>query len=169
MEQPSPEVFTALLTGDIRKLWLVPREKVRPYLPYLCRASAKTSPVIGNNGTTSGGSKRRRALCSLLCEFEDTNAIECYLKLDFSELRHDALKEQQLLKKLRPGEKRSQGESILASSVKLGLATEFERSEPVRRARLVLSELLRYFSQVLNAQMQAKSSFLCSCVHACSM
>ena len=149
MEQPSPEVFTALLTGDIKKLWLVPRENLRPYLPYLCRVAARNAPVPGNNDASSAGSKRRKALCSLLCEFEDTNTIECYLKLKFSELRHDALKEQQLLRKLRPGEKRTQGESILASSVKLGLATEFERSEPVRRLRLVLSEVLRYISQVI--------------------
>ena len=150
MEQPSPEVFSALLTGDVKKLWLVPRENLRPYLPYLCRVAARNVPVVGNDGTSSAGSKRRKALCSLLCEFEDTNTIECYLKLNFTELRHDAIKEQQLLKKLRPGEKRSQGESILASSVKLGLANEFERSEPVRRLRLVLSEVLRYISQVLH-------------------
>ena len=63
------------------------------------------------------------------------------------ELRQDALKEQQLLKKLSP-EERAQSQSILASSLQFGLAIEFERSNCLRRFRLFLSEILKVMGQL---------------------
>ena len=42
-------------------------------------------------------------LLSLLADVEEVNGVKQYLELDFAELRHDAVKEQQLLRKLRRG------------------------------------------------------------------
>ena len=87
-------------------------------------------------------------LLSLLADVEEVNGVKQYLELDFAELRHDAVKEQQLLRKLRPGETRPAESSVLASSVSNGLMVEFEHSGSMRRTRLVLSELLRILHQV---------------------
>ena len=76
------------------------------------------------------------------------NGIKKYLELDFTELKHDAVREQQLLRKLHPGENRPQEGSVLASSIPHGLVVEFERSGCMRQLRLLLSELLRIMHQV---------------------
>ena len=78
----------------------------------------------------------------------EANGVHCYLRMDYHELRSDALKERQLLQKLAPGEDRSQGQSVLATSMQFGLAIEYERSDHVRRVRLFLSEILRVLSKV---------------------
>ena len=79
---------------------------------------------------------------------QEANSIKQYLTVDFQELKQDALKEQQLLRKLPSGEERAPTQSVLASSLQYGLAIEFERSDHMRRLRLILSELLRVMSQV---------------------
>lgn len=96
----------------------------------------------------------------MLSGIREVSAIKDYLAVNFHELKQDALREQQLLRKLGPGvaEDRGQGSasggegcntsSILASSLQYGLAIEFERSDHTRRFRLVLSEVLRVMSQV---------------------
>ena len=68
--------------------------------------------------------------------------------MDFAQLQQDSLKEQQLLRKLTPGEERPAGQSVLAASLQYGLAIEFERSDHIRRFRLLLSELLRVMNLV---------------------
>ena len=67
------------------------------------------------------------------------------------ELKQDASKEQQLLKKLGPGEERGQTQSVLASSIQFGMAIEFERSNHLRRFRLFLSEMLRILNHLDNS------------------
>ena len=68
--------------------------------------------------------------------------------MHFQELKQDALKAQQLLKKLGPGEDKGHSQSILASSLQFGLAIEFEKSDHVRRCRLFLSEMLGLLNQL---------------------
>ena len=68
--------------------------------------------------------------------------------MNFTELQSDALKEKQLLRKLGQGEERGAGQSVLATSMQFGMAIEFERSDPMRRFRLFLSEMLRVMSKV---------------------
>ena len=70
------------------------------------------------------------------------------MNVDFKEVYQDAVKEQQLLRKLHPGERRNGGESVLASSLKEGLAAEFENGDTKRRLRLVLSEALHLINRV---------------------
>ena len=81
---------------------------------------------------------------------QEANAIKKYLSVDFQELKQDALKEQQLLRKLPPGEERGSAQSVLASALQYGLAIEFERSDHMRKLRLILSELLKVMNQVGN-------------------
>ena len=76
------------------------------------------------------------------------NTIHTYLSVNFLELKTDAQKEKQLLRKLGPGEERGADQSVLAASMQFGLAIEFERSDPVRRFRLFLSEILHLMSKV---------------------
>ena len=63
-------------------------------------------------------------------------------------MKQDAKREQQLLKKLGPGETRPHSQSILASSLQYGLAIEFERSDHLRRFRLFLSEIFRVMAHL---------------------
>ncbi len=155
MEPPSPAVFSALLAGDVRRLHSFASSDLRPFLPCLARVvlcrTATAAPQWQNN---------RKVVHALLCGIRETNAIKDYLLVDYRELKQDALKEQQLLRKLGPGggEDRGQGStvggggrsanSILASSLQYGLAIEFERSDHTRRFRLLLSEILRVMGQV---------------------
>ena len=74
--------------------------------------------------------------------------MHSYLQMDFPELRSDAVKERQLLRKLGPAEERPAAQSVLATSMQFGMAIEFERSDHVRRMRLFLSEMLRVMSKV---------------------
>lgn len=76
------------------------------------------------------------------------NLICAYQNMNFSELQSDAVKEKHLLRKLGPGEARGTEQSVLATSMQFGMAIEFERSDPVRRFRLFLSEILRVMSKV---------------------
>ena len=64
------------------------------------------------------------------------------------ELKGDAIKEQQLLKKLSPGEERGPSQSILVSSLQFGLAIVFEWCDHVRRFRLFLREILGVLRQL---------------------
>ena len=84
----------------------------------------------------------------LIAGIREVNALKECLAVNFQELKQDSQKERQLLKKLNPGEERSQSQSILASSLQYGLAIEFERSDHLRRFRLFLSEMLRVMRQV---------------------
>ena len=140
----SPEVFAAIRAGDVAELWKSPRDHLRPFLPYLVRISCSPSSTYG-----ATWSKQRLLLLSLLAEVEEVNEVKEYLELDFSELKHDAVKEQQLLHKLHPGENRPSEASVLATGVSSGLMVDYERSGCMRRSRLVLSELLRIMHQVI--------------------
>ena len=98
--------------------------------------------------TTTEWESSRTIIHTLIAGMQDVNAIREYLSLSFRELKQDAQKEQQLLRKLGPGEERAASQSVLASSLQFGLAIEFERSDYMRRFRLLLSEILRITSQV---------------------
>lgn len=139
----SPEVFAAIRAGDVAELWKSPRNYLRPFLPYLVRISSSSSSAYG-----ATWSKQRLLLLSLLAEVEEVNEVKKYLDLDFSELKHDAVKEQQLLHKLHPGENKPNESSVLATNVSSGIMVDYERSGCMRRSRLVLSELLKIMHQV---------------------
>ena len=87
----------------------------------------------------------RKEIQKIMSGLEAVNSIVSLLSVDFSTVQEDAIKEQQLRKKLGGN---SLTGSILAESLQTGLLLEFERSEPSRRMRLVLSEILRLCSLV---------------------
>lgn len=148
MESPSSEVYSTILSGDIKKLWDYPTAKLKPFLPFLCDAATVSPSLLTDELTT--WSEHQERLHSLLCELEEANRIIRYLQLDFTELRSDAMKEQHLIRKLSPEGVRSKQhtENALVDSVEERLPIEFERASEERRFRLVVSEILRIMSQV---------------------
>ena len=142
MNRPCSDVFSAILWGKLSKLWDYPREYLNPFLPLICTAVFHSD---GDRDTELPWERFHQALHSLLLDIESVNHIKKYLTLHFAELKSDAVKEQQLIKKLPAGERR--GESVL-SGVKEGLVTEFEKATEEKRFRIVLSELLHLLNQV---------------------
>ena len=65
----------------------------------------------------------------------------------FPLFRQDCLKEKQMQRKLEDSS--SNSHSALVEAGREGLALDFERSEPSRRLRLVLRELLRVMNKVI--------------------
>ena len=140
-EIPTARAFQAIRSVSIGELSLLRDEELRPLLPCLVRM-ALCSPVDESTKWTEA----RKEVQKLLSGLEIVNSIVALLSVDFNLLEQDALKEQQLRRKIGGGS----GTSILVESLQNGLALEFERStsEPSRRLRLVLSELLRIMNQV---------------------
>ena len=138
-EIPSARAFQAIRSVSVTELSRLKEEEVRPLLPCLVRM-ALCSPVDESPKWTEA----RKEVQKLLSGLEVVNSIVALLSVDFSLLEQDALKEQQLRRKVGG----NAGTSVLVENLQNGLALEFERSEPSRRLRLVLSELLRIMSQV---------------------
>ena len=91
---PSPKVFSALLSGDIRKLSSCSQDELRPFLPCLARMvlcpMARPSPVamVKDMPTSSSCDKsrwegRRKVVHALIAGMSEVNAISKYLALDF--------------------------------------------------------------------------------------
>lgn len=139
LEIPSARAFQAIRSVSVSELSSLREEDLRPLLPCLVRM-ALCSPVDESAKWTEA----RKEVQKLLSGLEVVNSIVALLSVDFSLLEQDALKEQQLRRKVGG----SATSSVLVESLQNGLALEFERSEPSRRLRLVLSELLRIMSQV---------------------
>ena len=138
-EIPSARAFQAIRSVSVSELSQLKDAEVRPLLPCLVRM-ALCSPVDESAKWTEA----RKEVQKLLSGLEVVNSIVALLSVDFSLLEQDALKEQQLRRKVGG----SATGSVLVESLQNGLALEFERSEPSRRLRLVLSELLRIMNQV---------------------
>ena len=141
LEIPTARAFQAIRSVSIGELSQLRDEELRPLLPCLVRM-ALCSPVDESAKWTEA----RKEVQKLLSGLEVVNSIVALLSVDFNLLEQDALKEQQLRRKIGG----SLGTSVLVDSMQNGLALEFERSTsvPSRRLRLVLSELLRIISQV---------------------
>lgn len=139
LQIPSARAFQAIRSVSVSELSSLRDKDLRPLLPCLVRM-ALCSPVDESAKWTEA----RKEVQKLLSGLEVVNSIVALLSVDFSLLEQDALKEQQLRRKVGG----SATSSVLVESLQNGLALEFERSEPSRRLRLVLSELLRIMSQV---------------------
>ena len=137
---PSPRAFRAIRSASVTELSKLSEKELRPLLPCLVR-TALCSPVDASPKWTES----RKVVQRLLSGLEVVNNIVALLSVDFSLLEQDALKEQQLRKKAGGG---ANAPSVLVESLDHGMALEFERSEPSRRLRLILSEILRIVSQV---------------------
>ncbi|KAF6206701.1 hypothetical protein GE061_017937 [Apolygus lucorum] len=144
----SPQVFECLRTLDIAKLMTFSTQELRPILPCLVRMS-----LISPMDTTKTCSENRREILKVLSGIEMVNSIVALLSIDFHALELEVKKEQQLRQKA--GSAHSDG--LLVQSVQNGLAMEFERSDPTRRLRLVLSEILFISSQIQEEQQQQRN------------
>ena len=137
---PTPRAFRAIRSVSVAELTRLSESELRPLLPCLVRM-ALCSPLDESPRWTEA----RKEIQKILSGMDVVSSIVALLSVDFSLLEQDALKEQQLRRKVGGG---VGGASVLVESLQNGLALEFERSEPARRLRLILSELLRIMSQV---------------------
>ncbi|EDO44556.1 predicted protein, partial [Nematostella vectensis] len=140
--------FRAIRSASVTELSKLDNASLRPLLPCLVRM-ALCSPVDQSVSWTEA----RKEVQKILSGLEIVNSIVALLSVDFSFLEQDALKELQLRKKVGGGA----GASVLVESLQNELALEFERSEPSRRLRLILSELLRIMSKVKKEFLPEKS------------
>lgn len=88
---PSPAVFAALISGDIKQLCNCTHNELRPFLPCLARmvlCSPKLASVAMMTETSSQGERshwegRRKVVHALIAGIGEVNAISKYLALDF--------------------------------------------------------------------------------------
>ncbi|XP_023344126.1 integrator complex subunit 2 [Eurytemora carolleeae] len=134
MEEPvSPKVFRAISVVDVDTILTCSDAELRPILSCLVRMS-----LIAPMDQSPACLQSRTSVLQVLSRIELVNSIVALLSIDFHSLELDVKKEQQLKQKLGAGT----GESILITNITTGPALEFERSDPTRKLRLVLSELM---------------------------
>ncbi|KAK7076638.1 Integrator complex subunit 2, partial [Halocaridina rubra] len=136
----TPRVFKAIEKSDIHTLAYCREEEIRAILPCLVRMSL-IAPLDHSEECISG----RKVILRILSGIEVVNSLVALLSIDFPALEVDVKKEQQLRQKLGGG---NQSESVLVQNLTNGLALEFECSDPTRRLRLLLSELLFVMAQI---------------------
>lgn len=124
---------------DIKSLERFEPLHLRPVLPCLVRTALCASVDKSPSWT-----KQKKDVLKILSGIEDVNSIVALLSIDFHALEQDVKKEQQLRSKVGS----SHSDSVLISQLQNGLALEFEHSDPARRIRLLLSEILFILSQV---------------------
>ena len=138
---PSCNAFKAVQSASMQQLSKLNQVELRAILPCISRAALCSTLDISDKFRLV-----MKEIQRLMAGIESVTAIVSLLSVDFAVVREDAVKEQQLRKKLGAT---SLAESYLADSLENGsLLAEFESSEPAKRIRLVLSELLRLFSLV---------------------
>ncbi|XP_053643818.1 integrator complex subunit 2 isoform X2 [Cherax quadricarinatus] len=136
----SPRVFKAIEKSDIHTLACCREDEIRPILPCLVRMSL-IAPLDHSEECIAG----RKVILRILSGIEVVNSLVALLSIDFPALEVDVKKEQQLRQKLGGG---NQNESVLVQNLANGLALEFECSDPTRRLRLLLSEILLVMAQI---------------------
>ncbi|XP_031555845.1 integrator complex subunit 2-like isoform X2 [Actinia tenebrosa] len=136
---PTARAFNSMRSASVTELSALDTKELRPLLPCLVRM-ALCSPVDQSPSWTEA----RKGIQKILSGLEVVNSIVALLSVDFSVLEQDASKEQELRRKVGG----AGGASVLVESLQNELALEFERSEPSRRLRLILSELLRIMSKI---------------------
>ncbi|XP_069040691.1 integrator complex subunit 2 isoform X2 [Lepisosteus oculatus] len=149
----SPYAFEAMQKVDVARLAALSDPELRLLLPCLVRM-ALCAPADQSHTWAQD----KKLILRLLSGVEAVNSIVALLSVDFHALEQDARKEQQLRHK--PGG--ANGDSILVSQLQHGLTLEFEHSDPLRRLRLALSELLAIMNKVSdsNGEFFLKSSEL---------
>uniref|UniRef100_A0A8C4EW05 Integrator complex subunit 2 n=1 Tax=Dicentrarchus labrax TaxID=13489 RepID=A0A8C4EW05_DICLA len=149
----SSYAFEAMQKVDVVRLAALSDPELRLLLPCLVRM-ALCAPA----DQSQSWAQDKKLILRLLSGVEAVNSIVALLSVDFHALEQDARKEQQLRHKAGG----SNGESILVSQLQHGLTLEFEHSDPLRRLRLTLSELLAIMNKVAdsNGEFFLKSSEL---------
>uniref|UniRef100_A0A8C6LFK7 Integrator complex subunit 2 n=1 Tax=Nothobranchius furzeri TaxID=105023 RepID=A0A8C6LFK7_NOTFU len=145
--------FEAMQKVDVVRLAALSDPELRLLLPCLVRM-ALCAPADQSHTWAQD----KKLILRLLSGVEAVNSIVALLSVDFHALEQDARKEQQFRNKGGG----SNGESFLVSQLQHGLTLEFEHSDPLRRLRLTLSELLVIMNKVTdsNGEFFLKSSEL---------
>ncbi|XP_023688904.2 integrator complex subunit 2 isoform X2 [Paramormyrops kingsleyae] len=153
LQHVSPYAFEAMQKVDVVRLAALSDPELRLLLPCLVRM-ALCAPA----DQSQSWAQDKKLILRLLSGVEAVNSIVALLSVDFHALEQDARKEQQLRHKAGG----SNGESVLVSQLQHGLTLEFEHSDPLRRLRLALSELLAIMNKVSdsNGEFFLKSSEL---------
>ncbi|KAL4608764.1 integrator complex subunit 2 [Arapaima gigas] len=153
LQHVSPYAFEAMQKVDVVRLAALSDPELRLLLPCLVRM-ALCAPA----DQSQSWAQDKKLILRLLSGVEAVNSIVALLSVDFHALEQDARKEQ-LLRHKAGG---SNGESVLVSQLQHGLTLEFEHSDPLRRLRLALSELLAIMNKVTdsNGEFFLKSSEL---------
>eukprot|EP00095_Tigriopus_kingsejongensis_P000134 maker-scaffold946_size77891-snap-gene-0.17 protein:Tk00134 transcript:maker-scaffold946_size77891-snap-gene-0.17-mRNA-1 annotation:"low quality protein: integrator complex subunit 2-like" len=139
----SQRVFSAVRSVDVDLLSTIRDDsELRPVLATLVRLS-----LIASLDASPSSSTDRTAVLGILSRIELVNNLVALLSIDFHALETDVKKELQLRTAGGPGAA-STCESTLISSLTLGPALEFERSDATRRLRLVLAEVLIIMGQI---------------------
>ncbi|KAK6190857.1 hypothetical protein SNE40_002632 [Patella caerulea] len=138
-EPVKSKVFQSMQNVDIRGLSCCSETELRPVLPSLVRMALCAPLDMGDEWTQD-----RKEISKILSGLEIVNNIVTLLSIDFHALEQDVKKEQQLRSKIGG----NQTDSVLISNLQHGLVLEFERSDPARRIRLLLSELLFVMSEI---------------------
>lgn len=149
----SSYAFEAMQKVDVVRLAALSDPELRLLLPCLVRMA-----LCAPSDQSQTWAQDKKLILRLLSGVEAVNSIVALLSVDFHALEQDARKEQQLRHKAGG----SNGESILVSQLQHGLTLEFEHSDPLRRLRLALSELLAIMNKVTdsNGEFFLKSSEL---------
>ncbi|XP_029957106.1 integrator complex subunit 2 isoform X2 [Salarias fasciatus] len=149
----SPYAFEAMQKVDVVRLAALSDPELRLLLPCLVRM-ALCAPA----DQSQSWAQDKKLILRLLAGVEAVNSIVALLSVDFHALEQDARKELQLRQKAGG----ANAESILVSQLQHGLTLEFEHSDPLRRLRLTLSELLAIMNKVAdsNGEFFLKSSEL---------
>ncbi|KAM6906901.1 integrator complex subunit 2 isoform 2-T2 [Xenentodon cancila] len=149
----SSYAFEAMQKVDVVRLAALSDPELRLLLPCLVRM-ALCAPA----DQSQSWAQDKKLILRLLSGVEAVNSIVALLSVDFHALEQDARKEQQLRHKTGA----SNGESVLVTQLQHGLTLEFEHSDPLRRLRLTLSELLAIMNKVAdsNGEFFLKSSEL---------
>ncbi|XP_038059414.1 integrator complex subunit 2-like [Patiria miniata] len=132
-----PAAFQAIQNVNIEQIAKMDEGSIRALLPCLVRMSL-CAPLDVSQSWVEG----RKQILRVLSGLEVVNSIVALLSVDFNALEQDARKELQMRHKL------GESENLLTANIQHGLALEFERSDPARRLRLLISELLFISSQI---------------------
>uniref|UniRef100_H2ZQV9 Integrator complex subunit 2 n=1 Tax=Ciona savignyi TaxID=51511 RepID=H2ZQV9_CIOSA len=127
MQPIKSNVFTSMSDLNIQELLRTAKEELRALLPSLVRMSL--CPSLDKSAKWQDD---RKYLLQLLSDMEAVNEIVSLLSVDFHELEADGRKEQQMRTKISAEE----------PTFQQGILLQFEQSEPARKFRIVISELL---------------------------
>lgn len=136
---PSASVFSAIREVNTDVITSIDLKQLRAILPILARMSLCAPLDSGPKWLA-----KRKLIQRKLAGIECVNNLVSLLAVDFHALEIDVKKEQQLRVKMG----NQSGDSILISNLTDGLALEFERSDGIRRLRLLLSELFLIMANI---------------------
>ena len=85
-ESPSPKVFTALLSGNVRQLTECSEQELRPFLPSLARMILSPSSI----SMVTQWEGKRKVIHMLISGMTEVNSIKEYLTLNFKVTSTDA-------------------------------------------------------------------------------